>query len=189
MARGFISPSVSALMTWRVSGVSARCRLTKSDIGQQLGELTSLGTVPTRVAAVAVEHPGVEPAEQLRHPLADPAEADEPDSRADEPLPEKIVIGPPAGADDASPSATRRAAPNINVTASSAVASLSTPGVLVARTPRTRTAARSMLSMPTPKFATTASDSPAASSSLPSTGVGGCTTIAAAPSTRASSEP
>ena len=64
-----------------------------------------------------------------------------------------------------SPAPSWRAVARISAQARSAVASVNTPGVLVARMLRCVQAARSMLSKPTAKLATTRNWSPAASSS------------------------
>ena len=68
-----------------------------------------------------------------------------------------------------SPSVIRLAAASSSAQVRSAVASVTTSGVLVASTPLAVQAPRSRLSKPTAKLATTASSGPARSSSSPST--------------------
>ena len=68
-----------------------------------------------------------------------------------------------------SPSARRRVDIRTRANAMSAVASVSTPGVLVKVTPRSIIAGTSALSYPTATLATTASWSPAASRNAAST--------------------
>src|SRR5262245_14629044 len=86
----------------------------------------------------------------------------------------------------ASASAVRRAAARVRLSASSAVALVSTSGVFVTTTPRRRQSSRSMLSYPTPKLAMTRSWGPAASSSCSPTSTVGSATIASTPGASAS---
>ena len=97
------------------------------------------------------------------------------DSRPGPALPIGPLVGRPR------PHSCGRAAARVRLSASSAVASVSTSGVLVTITPRRRHSASSTLSIPTAKFATTRSWGPAASSSCSPTSTVGSATIASAP--------
>ena len=167
-AVGFIRASASVPIRWRVAGVSGQCSETKSARSSS----SSSGTPERReLASTSMPKPSARraTASPIRPrptiPSVAPGEVRAEPGRG---LP-RAPARPRAPA--AAPSGIRRASASSSAKARSAVASVSTSGVLPTGMPRSAAASRSMLSVPTAMFAI-AFRSGQASSSSASTRVG-----------------
>ena len=155
IAPGLKRSSACASIRWRVSAVSGTCRVTTSELRQQVVELQVL----ERRALLGLGRRRARPVEQARAEAAAAARRRACRSgrgrRSRSSLPRQLAAeqlpGLPARpvarrAACRSASPRRRAAASISASVSSAVALVSTSGVLVTTTPRSRHASRSTLS-------------------------------------------
>ena len=142
-------------MRWRVAADSGQCSVTMSEVATSSSTSSPARAerrfdLGRRRPRLRVDDAHAEAARAPRHRLADAPQPDDAELRAVEIERRQLLRLPavpaPVARSSPPPSGSRRAAASMSASVRSAVASVSTPGVLVTTMPRRAVAARSTLS-------------------------------------------